>query len=185
MHRVKATDMLALRKLLAERSPDDRRELDERLDRETRRLYVDALPVEWCDGVVLARLLLAAATVLYPGRKAPLTDLGEELALRSYSTVYKLVLAIPSFSFVVRRAGALWSAYHEAGVATVEDLGERSLCLVVREAPELPPPLASVISGTIRALGRITRYKGVVVEEAGDPDAWRWLVGWRARGKGE
>jgi hypothetical protein len=182
MHRVKATDILALRKIVAERPSDDGRALQELLDDGTRRLFNEALPVVWCDGAELARLYRAAASVLFPGRKHALADLGEELALRSYSTVYKLVLAIPSFSFVVRRAGVLWSSYHDAGVATITDLTDQSLTLVVRGAPELPPPLASVVAGTIRALGQITRTKHVRVEEGGGPDAWRWDVRWSGTG---
>jgi hypothetical protein len=182
MHRVKATDILALRKIFAERPSDDGRALHELLDDATRRLYTEALPVEWCDGVELARLYRAAASVLFAGRKNALADLGEELGLRSYSTVYKLVLAIPSFSFVVRRAGVLWSSYHDAGIATVEELTGHSLTLLVRGAPELPPPLASVVAGTIRALGQITRTKNVRVEEGGTPEAWRWEVKWSGAG---
>jgi hypothetical protein len=174
--------MLALRKIFAERPSDDGLALRGLLDAGTRRLFDEALPVEWCDGEELARLYRAAALVLFPGRKHGLADLGEELGLRSYSTVYKLVLAIPSFSFVVRRAGTLWSSYHDAGVATISDLTDQSLTLVVRDAPELPPTLASVVAGTIRALGRITRTKHVRVEEGGGPDAWLWDVRWSGTG---
>jgi|SoiMethySBSTD1v2_1073268.scaffolds.fasta_scaffold05857_7 hypothetical protein len=182
MHRVKATDILALRDIFTERSAEERRLFDERLDDTTRLLYEEALANEWCDGAELARLHVAAAEVLFPKRKQGLADLGEQLALRSYSTVYKLVLAIPSFSFVVRRAGALWSSYHDTGIATIEEQTERSLILVVREAPEFPPALAGVVSGTIRALGQITRTKNVRVREGGDPREWRWQAVWTRRG---
>lgn len=182
MHRVKATDILALRSIFAERPPDDLRSLYELLDGATRHLYDHAVPIDWCDGAELARLHTAAASVLFPLRKSGLADLGEAMSLRSYSTVYKLVLAIPSFSFVVRRAGALWSSYHDAGVATIEERTDRSLQLVVRGAPELPLPLAEVVSGTIRALGQITRTQNVRVHEGGHRDAWRWFIRWRGRG---
>jgi hypothetical protein len=185
MHRVKATDILALRNIFADRPREELSALHELLDEATRRLYDEALPVDWCDGAELARLHTAAASILFPMRKSPLADLGEALALRSYSTVYKLVLAIPSFSFVVRRAGALWSAYHDAGVATIEDRSGSSMNLVVRGAPELPPPLAEVVSGTIRALGQITRTKQVRVQHGGHRHAWCWLITWRSRGEPE
>ncbi len=185
MHRVKATDILALRNMFAERPAEELRSLYELLDEETRRLYDEALPVDWCDGAELARLHTAAAGVLFPMRKSALADLGEAMALRSYSTVYKLVLAIPSFSFVVKQAGALWSSYHDAGVATIEDRTDRALQLVVRGAPELPLPLAQVVSGTIRALGQITRTKNVRVQEGGRREAWRWSIRWRGRGEAE
>jgi hypothetical protein len=185
MHRVKATDILALRAIFAERPPEELRALYDALDDDTRRLYEEAVPVAWCDGSELARLHTAAAAILFPMRRSALADLGEAMALRSYSTVYKLVLAIPSFSFVVRRAGALWSAYHEAGVATMEDRMHRSMTLVVRDAPELPLALTEVISGSIRALGQITRTKDVRVQAGGNRDAWRWFIRWHGRGDPE
>lgn len=178
MHRIKATDVLALRKIFADRPPEDTERLLAALAPDERALFETALPVHWCDGAVLCRLHQRVSTLLYPHAKKGMTLLGEELANRSYSTVYKLVLAVPTFSFVVRRAGALWSAYHASGIAKIEDLKERSLTLVVREAPEFPPALASVVAGTILALGKITRTKHPRVQEAGSPEAWRWEVAW-------
>jgi hypothetical protein len=178
MHRIKATDVLALRKMFAERPAEDTERLLTGLDADARALYETARAVDWCDAAVLCRLHQQVASILFPHSRKGLTLLGEELGERSYSTVYKLLLAVPSFSFVVRRAGALWSAYHASGIVKIEDLKERSLTFVVREAPEFPEPLTGIVSGTILALGKITRTKNPRVQEGGSPEAWRWAVSW-------
>jgi hypothetical protein len=69
MHRIKATDVLALRKMFAERPPEDTERLLGGLDVDARALYETALPVHWCDGAVLCRLHQRVASILFPTRR--------------------------------------------------------------------------------------------------------------------
>jgi hypothetical protein len=121
MHLIKATDLTALRKIVADREPEVRAALVERLDPETRACFESATPVEWVPAHRICSLHVAAADILFPGEKAALTRLGQELATRSFSTIYKILMAVPSFSFVVRRTPTLWALYHGSGKATIED----------------------------------------------------------------
>jgi hypothetical protein len=80
---------------------------------------------------------------------------------------------------MVRRSPTLWAIYHGYGKAAIEDQTPSSMRVVVRGAPELPSPLADVISGHILALAHVTKTKNATVRvESRNPEAWSWMISW-------
>jgi hypothetical protein len=178
--RVKGSDLVVLRKLFSERPPEDLQRFLSQLNAQDRDGYENALHITWLPADMLTRIYIAAAPIFFPTSASALRQLGQLLATSSFSTVYKLVLAVPSLHFVVRRASIVWSSYHDLGKATIEDQSEHALSLVVRGTPKLMFEMRELIAGHILALARATNTKNARVEVVSDdPNAWRWRITWR------
>lgn len=177
--RIKGTDIVTLRKLFADRPPSDLARFLQSLAPEDREGYEGALHFHWLPADRVTRIFVAAAPLFFPSSPRALQQLGQLLATRSFSSVYKLILSVPSLPFVVRRASMVWSWYHDLGEASIEDTSDRALTLVVRGTPRLPEAMRELIAGHLLALAEATHTPNAKVTLfSDDPNAWRWRIRW-------
>jgi hypothetical protein len=177
--RIKGTDIVTLRKLFADRPPSDLARFLATLAPEDREGYEGALHFHWLPADSVTRIFVAAAPFFFPSSPKALQQLGQLLATRSFSGVYKLILSVPSLPFVVRRASMVWSWYHDLGEASIEDASDHALTLVVRGTPRLPEAMRELIAGHLLALAEATHTPNAKVTLfSDDPSAWRWKIRW-------
>ena len=176
-HRTKGTDIVALRKIFKARG--DAADFEASLPPDLRRLYRESLAFHWNPVTDQTALYRAASEVLYPGDPDGLMRLGRDMALHSYSTVYKILLRLPTTQFVIAQAAKLWSAYFDRGRAAVEEVSPKGAVFVLRDYPELPADMRQIVRGNITAAAETTGVKGVRVRhEDADARAWRWVIAW-------
>lgn len=180
MHKVKATDLVMLRKTLTEESPLALGEIRQRMPEELRAVFDGAVASSWIPDPQMVAMYGHFCTVLYPGALAPYTQLGRRAARSSYGGVYRVFLAIPSPAFVIERAAAMWAAYHSTGKATVEDVKSQSVVYVVRGAEPIRKEMIDFVTGHIHALAELTRAKDALVAPSTDETgALRWVIRWK------
>jgi hypothetical protein len=179
MHKVKASDLVTLRRSLAESRPDVLAEVRERMPEPLRATLDATVASAWLPDPQICELYGYFARALHPGAVHPFIQLGREMALMSYRGVYRVFLSIPSTSFVMSRAAAVWASYHSTGKATIEDAQDRAAVLVVRDADPIEKAMIDVISGHILALAELTGAKDPRVVSSGDARAgYRWAIRW-------
>ena len=179
-HKVKASDLVGLRKHVAAKRGTTLDRVRETLTPELRDILDMSLASSWVPDAELCAIYDGFCQVLLPGVAAPRVQLGRQMALMSYTGIYRVFLAVPSAAFVIRKAANVWASYHSTGTASMEDVGDERATLVVRGAACISPCMIDIIAGHILALAELTRAKDpVVVSDASDPSALRWSVRWR------
>lgn len=179
MHQIKATDIPSLRAVFKERGTTVEDAFLARLSAAQLERYRNLTASAWVPATEFQPLYEAAARALFPGSMDPGYQLGRLMAERSYRGVYRMVLAIPSVSFVIGRAAAVWSAYHSEGEARAEQTGPTTVVLAVTRAPGLPRWYVNVIRGHLAVLAELSGGKGARVSaDDDDPQRWRWIVSW-------
>lgn len=180
VHKVKAADLVTLRKELAERDPEALGKVRARMSDELRATFDGAVASSWIPDPEMVAMYGHFCAVLLPGVLAPFTQLGRRVALQSYSGVYRVFLAIPSTSFVIERAAAMWAAYHSTGKATVEDVTRNGAVYVVRGAEPIRKEMIDYISGHVLALAELTRAVDArVAPNLDEPGVLRWVIRWK------
>jgi len=179
MANCKGTDIVALRKLLTERGGEAEQAFVSQLDPELVKVFRTIVSTSWAPVEQHARIYQAAAKVLYPGEREPVVRVGEALARKSYSGVYKIFLRIPTVKFVMSRAASIWSAYYDAGRASISSSAPRKIVLLVEDFPDLPQPLRETAQGHMRVLMEMTGCRNPQVRcDTADPRAWKWVLTW-------
>jgi Protein of unknown function (DUF2378) len=179
MYKTKGTDLVALRQIFKELGPEKEQAFRARLSAERVDLYQRSLAFIWNDVDEQVAVYEAAAAVIHPDDPEGLKQLGWEMARRSYSGVYKILLRLPSTQFVMNQAAKLWNTYFERGRATVEDAGPHRAVFVLRDYPELAAAMRQIVRGNITAAAETTGAKAVRVDHLdADPQAWKWVVTW-------
>ncbi|MCD4813598.1 hypothetical protein K8S19_07900 [bacterium] len=180
MHKMKATDIVVLKKLFKE------------LDGSLEAAYIEALPPQWreiYDNVIFTtklpidmvdQMYHLAAGVLYPGAADKYIKFGKRVSEKSFSSVYKIFMRIPTRKFVISRAPAVWQSYHEKGQASIENLTALSGDFVVANYPELPRVLRLVAGGHLVKMLELVGTRNVHVEHLKkNPQEWRWHISWQ------
>jgi hypothetical protein len=179
VHQVKAADLVTLRKELTERDPEALAKVRARMTDELRTVFDGAVASTWIPDPQLVAIYGHFCAVLMPGVLAPYTQLGRRVASQSYTGVYRVFLSIPSTSFVIGRAAAMWAAYHSTGTATVETV-PGGVEYVVRGAEPIRREMIDYISGHILAIAELTRAKDArVAAKLDEPGVLRWLIRWK------
>lgn len=179
MFKTKGTDVVALRRIFKERGAGPEQVFLSRLPPDLLDLYRCSLAFVWNDVDLQVALYRAAAEVLFPNDREGLKRLGWEMARRSYSGIYKILLRLPSTRFVMDQAAKLWTTYFERGRATVEEAGRGRAVFVLRGYPELAADMRQIVRGNITAAAETTGARNVrVVHVDADPQAWKWVIQW-------
>jgi hypothetical protein len=180
MHKVKASDLISLRKALADDQPAALEEARRRMPADLRATLDKTVASTWLDEPEICKVYRHFAEVLFPGARAPFVDLGRQMALASYRGVYRVFLAIPSTGYVIKKAASVWASYHSTGSATMEDVTDRSATLVVRGAEPISRPMIDVITGHIVALAELTGAKDpIVAPRSEEPRTLKWAIRWK------
>ena len=179
MANAKATDIVGLRKVFAEREAGTEEAFTDLLDPELLRLYRTVVSTSWVPVQQHAKIYRAAARVLVPGEREPLVRIGEILARKSYTGVYKIFLRIPTVKFVMGRAAGIWTTYYDTGRASISSPAAKRIVFVVEDFPDLPPELRDTASGHMHVLLEMTGCKNAQVRcDASDPRALKWTLIW-------
>jgi hypothetical protein len=175
----KGTDVVSLKKLFREMGRDQEKRFLERLSPEMQELYHSIVHTSWTPISKQTEIYEAAALMLFPGHPQYLMELGKCMSRRSYSTVYKIFLRIPTMEFVVNRAASLWRFYHDQGDALIIDFKENSATFVVRNYPDLSRKMREIIAGHIAVLLELTGGKNIYIDVLDtNPEAWKWELSW-------
>jgi hypothetical protein len=179
MAKTKGTDVAALREVLHQRGPEVEAAVLKRMDPAARALYEKALAFDWSPVDLQMQVYLAAARHLFPDSPQPMAELGRLLANKAYGGIYKVFLRIPTVKYVMNRTAQLWSTYYDTGQATVENVTDTGLDVVVRGFPDLPAPMREMAGGHMGVLLELTGAKGgrVTVDDH-DPAEWHWQLRW-------
>ena len=180
MHKVKASDLVSLRKALADAEPHVLEQVRGRMPKELCAVLDETVASGWLTDPQICEIYEHFCKVLFPGTLSPFIHLGRRMALTSYRGVYRVFLAIPSTSFVIGKAASVWASYHSTGKASMEEVTPHSGVLVVRGADPICKEMIDIISGHILALAELTGAKEPrVAPNTDDPSALRWTIRWR------
>jgi len=180
MHKVKASDLVSLRKSLADTEPGLLERVRSTMPEELRSTLDKAVASTWLPDPEICAIYQHFCKVLFPGALSPFILLGRRMALTSYRGVYRVFLAIPSTSFVISKAASVWASYHSTGKASMEHVEPQSAVLVVRGADPICREMIDVISGHILALAELTGAKEpLVASSTDDSTALRWSIRWK------
>lgn len=180
MHLVKASDLVSLRKGLADEEPEKLEAIRARMPSDLRAVLDATVASSWLPDPQICAIYEHFCAVLFPGALSPFVKLGRRMALGSYRGVYRVFLSIPSTTFVIGKAASVWASYHSTGKATMEDVTARSAVLVVRGADPIRKEMVDIVSGHVLALAELTGAKdAMVATNAEDPAALRWSIRWK------
>ena len=180
MHNVKASDLITLRRSLAETQPLVLEEIRGRMEPELRAVLDRTVASSWLPEPQIRVIFDHVSKVLFPGMRAPHALLGRHMALKSYRGVYRVFLSIPSTNYVMKQAASMWASYHSTGKAGMEDVTANGAVLVVRGAEAISRTVIDVITGHIMALAELTGAKDpLVAANMDDPAALRWSMRWK------
>jgi hypothetical protein len=180
MHRVKASDLVSLRRSLADKQPEVLADVRSRMPEELRQVLDATAASAWLPDPQICAIYEHFGRALFPGVVSPHVQLGRHMALMSYRGVYRVFLKIPSTSFVISRAAAVWASYHSTGKASVEDVQGKAAVLVVHGADPICKVMIDIITGHILALAELTgALTPIVHPNSEDPAALRWTIRWK------
>lgn len=180
MPNMKPTDIVVLKKIFKEMDPSKEQDYLNRLSEEQRHIYKDAmystmLPIEIVD-----EMYHHGAECLFPNASDKYIAFGKFVSERSFSTVYKIFMRIPTRKFVIGKASAVWQNYHEKGEAKIENLTDKSGDFVVYNYPELTKVLRLVAGGHLAKMLELIGTKDVHVNHIDtNPNEWRWQIDWK------
>jgi uncharacterized protein (TIGR02265 family) len=179
MPKTKASDIVVIRKMLAERGAEAEKSFLDQLTPEVQVCYQQALPSQWIDNAVQAPVFAAAARVLYPLDATGLRTLAATVAKFNFSGVYRIFLQIPTVGFIVKNVARTWRAFYEKGNSRVEDLTATSAVLVVEGFPELTATEREYLCGYYAGILELTGATNIRVRKIEqDPQAWKWSIQW-------
>ncbi len=179
MSKIKGTDVVGLKKLLAMEGNDVENTYLSKLSESDQDAYKSIIATTWTEIEVQARLYQAAGDTLFPGKSDSVVKLHQKLADKAYSGIYSVFLLIPKASYVFKRAANIWRSYYDTGIAKVENIEKNSMDFVVREYPDLPKTMRDAVTGHISTLLGKTGLKNLNVKrDESNPQEWIWHTTW-------
>ncbi len=179
MAKVKASDVVTVRKLLLDRGAEVEAQARAVLSPDALAVFARVHPTDWITLGQEAEILGAAAPLLYPGDGAPLPRLGQEVARIQFSGIYKIFLLIPTLEFIVKQVSKAWKTLYDQGEVRVEDLTPHGGSLVALGLPDLTRVQRDYIGGYLSGVLSLTGAKHIRVScRDADPRAWKWTLEW-------
>ena len=179
MAKIKGTDLTILRNLIRDQGPAAESKLLSQLSEEAGKVYRTALPILWIPIEIQAQIYEAAAAELYPRSSNPVQDLFMVVSSKTYSTIYKVFLSIPSLEFIMSQAAKVWGNYYDKGKAFIENKSEKSVDFVVVDFPDLPKAMREATISHVAFLAKNSGLKAVQVTlDESNPNKWVWHVTW-------
>lgn len=179
MAKVKASDVVIVRKLLVGRGAELEAQVRARLSPAAFSVYQKALTTEWIELGHEAEIFSVAAQLLFFGERSPLQRLGEEVARIQFSGIYRIFLLVPTLEYVVKQVSKAWKTLYDQGDVRVEGLSGKRGTLVAQGLPELSRIQREYIGGYLSGVLSLTGAKNVrVTRQENDPQAWKWTLEW-------
>jgi uncharacterized protein (TIGR02265 family) len=180
MARMKATDIVTLKKVLRSRTDDSEQRLLSKLSPNLCDLYQNSLAFAWNEIDQQTQLYHQAAHLLFPAHPHALHQLGRTIAQQVYTGIYRVLLRIPSTEFLIGQGERVWRTYFDEGKFGIKRLGPQKLEVIISDFPDLPKDLRDYIAGHIQALLELAGAKGIsVMAEAQSSQPWCWQVSWQ------
>jgi hypothetical protein len=175
MANAKASDVLAVLRLVRERGPEAERSFLARLSPGTTERVRLWVPTEWIPLTEQTEVLRSAADALYPEDTHGLRHLGEAAARPLFTGTYRAFLKTPTPQFFFKRFPTVWRALYDQGTALVETSSPHQAGLLVRAFPELTPTPREYLCGLWAGVLKLTEATTVtVIHEDHFPMEWRW-----------
>lgn len=179
MANYKGIGLVAIRDVVRKRPPEVEAALLQILTSEDKKMYLSTLPGMLVAIEVGTRVIVSAASVLYPGQTDGVKRLGFEIADHDLKGLYRFVVKIATIPLVIKQSAALWKIYHTQGRAWTESEGDRQATFYVAEYPDLPERFREMLSGYIQGTVSLTAKKNInVAKNDGNPEQWSWKITW-------
>jgi hypothetical protein len=179
MAKVKGSGITNLRIIFKEREEFLEQKFLIRLPDKLALQYRGTLPSNWINVETSALIYHVAAPILFPNDPYPIRKLGQAIAKKVYSGVYKLFVRIPSRAFIVKRAAQIWTTHFDTGKGTMLDIKSNSMDFVISDFPEMPVELRELSCGHLAILLNYTGAKNIQVDlNEEDPNAWLFKLTW-------
>jgi uncharacterized protein (TIGR02265 family) len=179
MFKTKASDISILRGVFREKGSIIEKEFLQELDSETQWIFHNASANDWIAHDVEAKIITAAAKVLFPHEDHPLRALGHHLAKITFTGIYKAFIGLAKISFMVKRAPLMWRTLNDKGELVVVLLEANRATLQIQNNPEFSLSELQFDCGYIIAILELTGAKNVrISENYQNPLAWEWQFSW-------
>ena len=144
-------------------------------------LYQKLIPVGKLPIETAVKRYECAALLIYPALSVTegLKRLGYATALNDMGGTYKIFLRLATPEFVIRQSAKIWKTYHDAGSASIEPMGAKSVRFLLREYPDLPKNFLNVISGYTKDLLELVNVKNPKIQyDDSNPSCWSRTISW-------
>ena len=176
---VKATNLLALKKLIKMKGETGEQEFLNRLSPKGIGLYNRAIATDWISSDDSREIFIEGAKQLFPNDPKRMIRVGRTIAKQNMTGVYRIFLKIPTISFILKRVASLWRTFYKKGNPMVKGLKDKSLILQVDDFPDMEDFHVDLTSGYILQLLEMTGAKNVSVKYDGkNPNSIKWNVSW-------
>lgn len=179
MARYKGAPIVIVRARLRELGPEVEEAVRSRLSPDARQTLDTLLATSWAPIAHAEEIYAVAAPVLHPNAQDPAFALGAALGQEMLNGVYRFVARVISVPFLVAQTAALWSRYHDTGVASTQQTAPRTVVLHVREHPMFPPTVRRTLTGWLASAIERTGAQNVRVIDGGSSVCWVWTATWR------
>lgn len=179
MAKYKGTNIDMLHQIMKQRGPDFETLYVNKLSPEDAKTFATALTISWIPLDVAARLLVAAAEVLYPGDPKALHKIGYDQALANLKGIYRAVLSIATPAFAIAQTARLWKLHFDTGTASGEQTSPTSGRVMVANLTDFPEPFYEIVGGYIMGIMSFLGLKGLHVQmDRKNPMSTAWNYTW-------
>jgi hypothetical protein len=177
MSKFKGTGIFYVKSLVRSSSSEQQNVFLSMLNPDERKAYETVLAISWISIDAAAKILKAAAEVLYPGDPAGLRAIGYKMAHNDLSGIYKILMPVLSVAMAMSQTGKLWSQYHDEGRAWTDKINEKTYIFNVADYPSLPEHFREMLAGYVKGVVERTGEKVEQVQRNDiNPKQWKWTI---------
>lgn len=177
MAKFKGTGIVYVKSLVRSTSNEQQNVFLSMLNSDERKEYETVLAISWISIDAAAKILKAAADVLYPGDRAGLRAIGYKMALNDLSGIYKILMPVLSVEMALSQSGKLWKQYHDEGRAWTDKINEKKYVYNVADYPNLPEHFREMLAGYVKGVMERIGEKDVQVERNDiNSKQWKWTI---------
>lgn len=181
MLKIKANDIVALRKILAS---DPKKEVTmlKSLAPHLKDCYQTILFTDWVTQEEESAIFRAGSQLLFPDHPAQHELTRKEIAKIHMNGIYRVFIRIPSIYYLIKIAYQLWKLNFSHGRTELKRLSETMAELIIHDCPELDIYQRKGLCGYIEGLLEMAETKNPSVMLHDDTDApWKWIITWDAK----
>ncbi len=176
---IKATNLLALKKLLQKNDETSEQTVLSKLSPKGADTYNSVIATSWIPSDDEKEIMAEGAKHLFPDDPDRMILLGRALAESTMTGIYRIFIKIPTISFIIKRVASIWNTFYKKGKARVIDVQSNSLTMQVTELLDIEDYQTEITCGYIHELLELTGAKNVSVKFDGtDRNDLKWYVSW-------
>jgi len=179
---IKPSNLIKLKEIVRGRGDAFEREFLDKLPAEVVQLYKFPALKPWIPSSLEVHIMQRAAELFFPDSAHRMRDLAHMLAQMTMTGIYRVFLAIPTPTFVIKRVAQIWRLFYQHGHARIIDTHDGGATLEVVELPDLEDYQKEFIAGYVAATLELANAGDVrVTFDGSNPAAWRWVITWFRR----